>query len=214
MSLDFSCFLTKFKKEWFFNEDNKLIEFDPNIILDHLFNEIEEARTKASGLYDIFLLDNLESQANVCKKHLDSNNTNKSAITFFLLGRLAHELESEVNDHTMAEYKKSFAITQKTTANFTEKTDIQRGVREFTQKLAKSYWLANPGHRTGEAAENIFDQVCSFLLAGKNKETDPDKKAVWLKRYDALPQEAKGIRTWITEVAPDSAKMPGRKPKK
>jgi len=94
MSLEFNGFLTRFEKEWIINKDNKRIDFDPTIILEHLLREIKLAQKKASGLRDFDRLDKLEKHIGICKKHLENNDTGKAAITFFWLGRIAHELEA------------------------------------------------------------------------------------------------------------------------
>lgn len=94
MSLEFNSSITTVKKEWIITDNNNRAELDPNIIIENLLLQVKESQRKASGLRDINMLDELEKHIGICRKHLENNDTGKAAITFFWLGRIAHELEA------------------------------------------------------------------------------------------------------------------------
>lgn len=170
MSLEFNGFLTRFEKEWIFDKDNKRIDFDPTIILEHLLREIKLAQKKASGLRDFDRLDKLEKHIGICKKHLENNHTGKAAITFFWLGRIAHELEALDTKDKLESWSRKASNNAKKSNPTPDKT-IEY-FYECAEKIIKfdkdnQLYLKDVAEL---AREELLDKVADYELHWKNDE--------------------------------------------
>lgn len=188
MSLEFNGFLTRFEKEWIIDKDNKRIDFDPTIILEHLLREIKLAQKKASGLRDIDRLDKLEKHIGICKKHLENNDTGKAAITFFWLGRIAHELEALDTKDKLESWSRKASNNAKKSNPTPDKT-----IEYFYECAEKIIQLDEDNQLYLDdlavlAREELLDKVADYELHWKNEEPfEPKWFRNKLKQHPSLP---------------------------
>ena len=204
MSLEFNSSITTVKKEWIITDNNNnRAELDPNIIIENLLLQVKESQRKASGLRDIDMLDELEKHIGICRKHLENNDTGKAAITFFWLGRIAHELEAIDTKDKLESWSRKASNNGKK-GNPTPTNTIEY-FYECAEKIIKfdkdnQLYLKDVAEL---AREELLDKVADYELQWKNDEPFELK---WfhnkLKQHPNLPdylQSRKGKRKALRE---------------
>lgn len=127
----------------------------------------------------------------------DKNNMPSIAIFFFMLGAIAQGLPVK-----RAEKFKGIEGLELFNA-------YRRELRKLAQMLAELRWKDGSDLRVTEMAEAVWVDIIEFLAHRKELgDTFTDEM------FKTGPNDAKGLIPWIREVAPESARRPGRPPKK
>lgn len=172
--------------------------------LTQAYDESKESRDYQDGLIRAMSeFHSLSKSISICRKAINSNNINKIALSFYLLGNHTNKIKSGFYGDIKEEMISAYNSKKKQIKHLNEKTETEHLLKFFAQAIAKKTWNDDSSIRITMMANHV---LAKFKRRGN--ESFKGKKV-----EDFIPTIGT-IKKWIREVAPDQASNPGRESKK
>lgn len=178
---------------------NRLSDYEPEKTA-HVYDEYEESMGYHDGLIMAMVeFHSLSKSITTCRKAINSNDINKVALSFYLLGNQTNKIESGFYGDLKEEMINAYNSKKKQIKYLNEKKETERFFKFFAQSIAKSAWTNDSTIRITMMADHV--------LANFNRKGNEPFKGKKIR--DFIPT-IETIKKWIREIAPSQASKPGR----